>query len=232
MLRTVCRDIARARAMPRRSPLTKVRCAECIATSVPVPIAMPTSAFASAGASLMPSPAIATLRPSACKRLDELHLVGRLDFADHFVDAEPRCNRARGGPAVAGGHHDTHAVCAQLGQRLRRCCLDRVRDCEQSRQLAVDRQKHHARALLAQLLGGVAQRMRSQLFRRASARCCQAQVAGRRLRRARRCRSRIRRFRLLRAPCRVYAPRRRSHAPEDVRNPDRDSPQDAAHRPR
>ena len=36
-----------------------------IATSVPDPIAMPTSAAASAGASLTPSPAIATTRPSA-----------------------------------------------------------------------------------------------------------------------------------------------------------------------
>ena len=36
-----------------------------IATSVPVPIAMPTSAAARAGASLTPSPAIATTRPSA-----------------------------------------------------------------------------------------------------------------------------------------------------------------------
>ena len=34
--------------------------AESIATSVPLPIAMPTSACISAGASLMPSPTIAT----------------------------------------------------------------------------------------------------------------------------------------------------------------------------
>ena len=35
-----------------------------MATSVPVPMAMPTSACARAGASLIPSPAIATRRPS------------------------------------------------------------------------------------------------------------------------------------------------------------------------
>jgi len=52
-----------ARTMPRRSPLTKVTSALCIATSAPVPIAIPTSACASAGASLTPSPAMATLRP-------------------------------------------------------------------------------------------------------------------------------------------------------------------------
>ncbi len=69
MLRIVARDSTAARAMPRRSPLTSVTPALSIATSVPVPMAMPTSACASAGASLMPSPAIATLRPSACSRL-------------------------------------------------------------------------------------------------------------------------------------------------------------------
>ena len=39
-----------------------------MATSVPVPIASPRSAWASAGASLTPSPTIATTRPSACRR--------------------------------------------------------------------------------------------------------------------------------------------------------------------
>ncbi len=68
MLATVACDSARAVAMPRRSPLTRVSWALFMATSVPVPMAMPTSARASAGASLMPSPAMATVRPSACRR--------------------------------------------------------------------------------------------------------------------------------------------------------------------
>ena len=38
-----------------------------MATSAPVPMAMPTSALASAGASLMPSPAIATTAPLRCR---------------------------------------------------------------------------------------------------------------------------------------------------------------------
>ena len=51
----------RARRPPARgSPRISVMPAACIATSVPVAIAMPTSAAASAGASLMPSPTIAT----------------------------------------------------------------------------------------------------------------------------------------------------------------------------
>ena len=40
--------------------------ADAMATSVPAPIAIPTSAWANAGASFTPSPTMATLRPSAC----------------------------------------------------------------------------------------------------------------------------------------------------------------------
>ena len=93
MLRTVASEIARARTMPRRSPLTSVTWALDMATSVPVPMAMPTSAAASAGASLMPSPAIATRRPSAFKSRDQRQLVGRPDLAVDFVDAQLRAPR-------------------------------------------------------------------------------------------------------------------------------------------
>ena len=81
--------------MPRRSPLTSVTPALSIATSVPVPMAMPTSACASAGASLMPSPAIATLRPSACRRLTCSALSSGSTSADRLVDAELRARRLR-----------------------------------------------------------------------------------------------------------------------------------------
>src|SRR5690606_1180943 len=63
MLRTVSAEIRRAVPMRPRSPFTRVTWALDMATSVPVPMAMPTSAAASAGASLMPSPAMATCRP-------------------------------------------------------------------------------------------------------------------------------------------------------------------------
>ena len=65
MLRTVARLSLRARSSPARSPCSSVSPAVCIATSVPVDIATPTSARASAGASLIPSPTIATRRPCA-----------------------------------------------------------------------------------------------------------------------------------------------------------------------
>src|SRR5215218_3184571 len=51
-----------------RSPETSVRSEASIATSVPVPIAIPRSACASAGASLTPSPTIATTSPASCSR--------------------------------------------------------------------------------------------------------------------------------------------------------------------
>src|SRR5213594_1813240 len=69
MLRMVARLNLRARTMPRRSPFINVMPAFSIATSVPVPMAIPTSAAASAGASLIPSPAIATMWPCSRSRL-------------------------------------------------------------------------------------------------------------------------------------------------------------------
>ena len=65
MLLIVARLRRMAWAMPRRSPFTRVMPALCMATSVPVPMAIPTSASLRAGASLMPSPAIATCLPPA-----------------------------------------------------------------------------------------------------------------------------------------------------------------------
>ena len=47
----------------------KVTSEAAIATSVPVPMAIPRSAWASAGASLMPSPTMATTLPAACSDL-------------------------------------------------------------------------------------------------------------------------------------------------------------------
>jgi len=64
IVRRTARLSRRARTSPRRSGVTSVTAALSMAMSVPVPSATPTSALASAGASLMPSPAIATVRPS------------------------------------------------------------------------------------------------------------------------------------------------------------------------
>ena len=89
MFRIVARLSRRARAMPRRSPFTSVTPALSMATSVPVPMAMPTAAWASAGASLMPSPAIATRPAFALQLLNDLALLRRQHLGDDLVDAEP-----------------------------------------------------------------------------------------------------------------------------------------------
>ncbi len=52
-----------ARGMPARLPLDKIMSAVSMATSVPVPMANPTLAWARAGASLMPSPTMPTISP-------------------------------------------------------------------------------------------------------------------------------------------------------------------------
>src|SRR6266511_2184512 len=69
MVRSVRRDNRMASTAARRSPRTRVRSDASMATSVPVPIARPRSAWARAAASLTPSPTIATTLPSACSRL-------------------------------------------------------------------------------------------------------------------------------------------------------------------
>ena len=67
MIGMVARDSSIAAATARGSPPTRVMSEASMATSAPVPMAIPRSAWARAGASLMPSPTIAT-RPRACSR--------------------------------------------------------------------------------------------------------------------------------------------------------------------
>ena len=66
MLRITARLKLTADAASIRSLFISTISADSIATSVPAPIAIPTSALASAGASLIPSPTIATLCPCSC----------------------------------------------------------------------------------------------------------------------------------------------------------------------
>src|SRR5215203_3719615 len=76
MFLTVALDRLLARATPRTSPEMSVRSAASIATSVPVPMAIPTSACARAGASLIPSPTIPTFLPSSsCSRFTSATLL-------------------------------------------------------------------------------------------------------------------------------------------------------------
>src|SRR6266536_3148059 len=69
MVRIVARESASAAATLFKLPLTSVISDASIAISVPVPMAIPTSAWTNAGASLIPSPAKATTSPCSCKRI-------------------------------------------------------------------------------------------------------------------------------------------------------------------
>ena len=67
IFRIVARLNSIAVTIPCKSPEIKVISLAAIATSVPVPMAIPKSACANAIASLMPSPTMATIFPFFCK---------------------------------------------------------------------------------------------------------------------------------------------------------------------
>src|ERR1035441_515024 len=67
--------------------------AACLATSVPViPIANPTSAFLSAGASFVPSPVTATTSPSSLSPVTNRYLSSGLDLASTLRDFQIALN--------------------------------------------------------------------------------------------------------------------------------------------
>ena len=104
-----------------KSSSVRIIAAASFETSVPVmPIAMPMSARFSAGASLTPSPVIATTWPSPLERVDEADLVLGRDARDD-ADAVDRVERlvvAHRGELGAG---DGASLDAELpGDRRRR----------------------------------------------------------------------------------------------------------------
>ena len=99
-----------------------------MATSVPVPIATPRSARASAGASLMPSPTIATTCPSACSAAIRSALPDGSTSARTW--SIPTCagDGAGGGGVVAGEHPHLQPERLQLRDGFGGSGLDRVGD--------------------------------------------------------------------------------------------------------
>ena len=79
---------------------------------------MPTCACASAGASLIPSPAIATNAPSLLQAADRGGLLVGQHLGDDLVDAELPRDRLGRGAAVAGQHDEPNALVAQRRERL------------------------------------------------------------------------------------------------------------------
>ena len=77
-----------------RSPPVSVMSATSRATAVPCPMAIPTSASESAGASFTPSPTIATVRPSAFRRSTNACLSSGSRFASNSVTPASAAMRA------------------------------------------------------------------------------------------------------------------------------------------
>ena len=99
----VARLKAQGVTTPSRLPFMMTISPDSMATSMPVPMAMPTSAWARAGASLMPSPTMATFGLAA-----EFHLPA--DFSSGrtraMTSAIPAWGNGAGGFLVVAGQHD------------------------------------------------------------------------------------------------------------------------------
>ena len=119
----------------RRSPRTSVRSLASMATSVPVPMAMPRSAWARAAASLTPSPTIATTRPAPAAA-DDVDLVRGQHVGDRRRRRRCRPSAATGSaarrlsPVSSTGRRPEPA---QLGDRRRARRLHGVGDDERRR---------------------------------------------------------------------------------------------------
>jgi hypothetical protein len=140
--------------------------AASLATSVPVrPIAMPMSACLSAGASLTPSPVIATISPSPRRtfasrsfllgvdaREDDVALAqpatqlgivhfGQLRTGDHVRlspdQADPPRDRLAGAAAVAGDHDDADSRVPAAADRVRNLGTRRVDHADEAEELEV-----------------------------------------------------------------------------------------------
>ncbi len=131
-------DRRRASTSPIRSPRSSVMPALSIATSVPLPMAMPTSAAASAGRVV---DAVAGHRHHPALAAQPCHHVAlsfRQNIGLDLGDTERLRHRLRGRDVVAGQHDDAQAVGAQLPERLLRARLDRIGDGDDAGSPAID----------------------------------------------------------------------------------------------
>ena len=106
--------------------------AASLQADVPLFMASPTSAWASAGASFVPSPVIATRCPSACSRRMNAILSSGRRLGDEVVDAGLAGDRGRRERVVAGDHHGPDAHPAELLEALHETRLDGVLELDQA----------------------------------------------------------------------------------------------------
>src|SRR5438046_212805 len=92
------------RGTSRGSLRTSTMSPASTATSVPAPMAIPTSAVTSAGASLTPSPTIATRLPCAWSASILLALFRRQHLRQHLVHAQFRSYSFRDRTHITGDH--------------------------------------------------------------------------------------------------------------------------------
>ena len=120
-----------------------------MATSVPVPMAMPRSACASAGASFTPSPTTATRWPSACSaRTTSTFSPGSTSATTRSMPDLGR-DRVGGRLAVAGDHDRLEPELVQRGDRVARRRLHGVGHDERGRgTVAVPAREHDGAALV------------------------------------------------------------------------------------
>ena len=126
------------------------------AACVPVFMATPTSAWASAGASLVPSPHIATSLPCRLLLADQLELVLGRRLGEEVVDARLGGDRGRGQRVVAGDHHRADAHRAQLGEALADAALDDVLEVDDAEQRGRPRRRRAACRRLARCCSATA----------------------------------------------------------------------------
>ena len=126
-------------------------------------MASPRSAWASAAASLTPSPTIATTRPCVLQPLDHVDLVRGQHVGDDLVDADLARHRPGGAVVVAGEQHRAQPEAAQPLHGLGGGRLDGVRDHEHAPGPAVPADRDRRTALRLRGLDGrgevVAQRL-------------------------------------------------------------------------
>ena len=130
MLRMVARDSRIAVTTPASEPEIRVMSAASIATSVPVPMARPTSACGQRGGVV---DAVADHADPAALGLQAADLAGLVlgqHLGQHPADADLAGDRGGGAGVVAGDHDDVDAEPAQRGDRGGRVVLDGVGDRE------------------------------------------------------------------------------------------------------
>ena len=141
IVRSVLRASRIASAAPRRSPETSVRSLASIATSVPVPIAIPRTRLCECGCVV---DAVADHGRHLARSLQAAqlrHLLLRQDVGDDALDPDVPGHGPRRALVVAGEEHGHEAERLQLRDRLPARRFDSVGDSEEAEHGAVRRDR-------------------------------------------------------------------------------------------